>query len=151
MNPILTDTLPDKAKFKIYVNPLTQIRLDEDTHVSVADIRLLRRMCRDDRSRGWTPANTIDTWGKVRDGELVNIFPYQENADVIFNTSLLYELLLLKPTVEPLLYSIKPNDLEYIEARRLLKFLDFFLSYNDKTVPVNSILKEFTGGSYFDV
>ena len=151
LNPILTDTLPDKAKFKIYVNPLTQIRLDEDTHVSVADIRLLRRMCRDDRSRGWTPAITIDTWGKVRDGELVNIFPYQENADVIFNTSLLYELLLLKPTVEPLLYSIKPNDLEYIEARRLLKFLDFFLSYNDKTVPVNSILKEFTGGSYFDV
>jgi len=151
LNPLLSKGLPDDKKYRIYVNPLTQIRLDEDNNISVSDIRLLRRMCRDDRTRGRNALVTIEGWGKVREGEVRNIFPYQENADVIVNTSLIYELLLLKPFVEPLLYGVHNFDMEYIEAQRLLKFLDFFLSYNDKTVPVNSIIKEFIGGSYFKV
>lgn len=151
LNPKLSEGLPEEKKYRVYVNPLTQIRLDEDNNISVSDIRLLRRMCRDDRTRGRSATTTIEGWGLVRKGELKNIFPFQENANVIVNTSLIYELLLLKPFVEPLLYGVYGFDIEYIEAQRLLKFLDFFLSYNDKTVPVNSIVKEFIGGSYFKV
>lgn len=151
LNDKMSYALSNDNKFRIYISALSQLRIDEHNRVPSSDLRMIRRMCRDARTRGTSAIKTIDIWESVRAGETKNIFPYQENADIIFNSSLIYELLILKEIAEPLLFGVDIESEEYIEAKRLLKFLDFFLSYNDKTVCVNSLLKEFIGGSYFNV
>lgn len=151
LNDKMSYALDTNNKYRIYISALTPLNIDEHNRVSSSDLRLLRRMSRDDRTRGASPRKTISLWTNVRLGEEKNIFPFQENADVIFNSSLIYELLIIKSIAEPLLFGVDKDCEEYFEAKRLLKFLDFFLSYNDKTVPVQSLLKEFVGGSYFDV
>lgn len=151
LNDKMSYALDMKNKYRIYISALTPLNIDEHNRVSSSDLRLLRRMSRDDRTRGTNPTKTIANWQSVRRGEEKNIFPFQENADVIFNSSLIYELLIIKTIAEPLLFGVNENSEEYHEAKRLLKFLDFSLSYNDKTVPIQSLLKEFIGGSYFDV
>lgn len=151
LNDKMSYALDSKNKYRIYISALTPLNIDEHNQISSADTRLLRRMSRDDRTRGTNPTKTIASWASVRTGEEKNIFPFQENADVVFNSSLIYELLIVKAIAEPLLFGVEKNCEEYLEAKRLLKFLDFFLCYNDKTVPVQSLLKEFIGGSYFNV
>lgn len=151
LNDKMSYSLSNENKYRIYISALTQLRIDEHNRVSSSDLRMIRRMCRDERTRGISAKATIDMWTSVRDGEKKNIFPYQENADVVINSGIIYELLILKQIIEPLLFAIDTSEPEYAEAKRLLKFLDFFLSYNDKTVPVNSLLKEFIGGGYFKV
>jgi uridine kinase len=151
LNDKMSYALDSNNKYRIYISALTPLNIDEHNRVSSSDLRLLRIISRDDRTRGASPTKTISMWSSVRSGEEKNIFPYQENANVIFNSSLIYELLVVKAIAEPLLFSVNNDCEEYFEAKRLLKFLDFFLSYNDKTVPIQSLLKEFVGGSYFNV
>ena len=150
LNNKMSYALDDKDKFRIYISALTPLNIDEHNRISSSDLRLIRRISRDARNRGANACNTINSWKSVREGEMKNIFPYQQNADIIFNSSLIYELVVLKEIVEPLLFKVD-TPIEYIEAKRLLKFLDYFLAYNDKTIPINSLLKEFSGGSYFNV
>ena len=116
----------------------------------MTDIRLLRRMIRDNRTRGYNPSKTLNSWRSVRDGEEKYVFPYQDNADVIFNSSLAYELAVLKTFAEPLLFTIKEDDPEYLTAKRLIELLKFDLPIPSETVPQISILREFIGGSYFE-
>ena len=147
MNPRL---IPDRwsgAAFRVYVSALTQINLDRHNRVSTTDTRLIRRMVRDARERGYSAAQTISRWESVRRGEKRHIFPYQENADVMFNSALVYELAALKPLVEPLLRQVPYRTPEFIEARRLLAFLEWFLPLDAGLIPANSIVREFLGGS----
>ncbi|MCZ2128368.1 MAG: nucleoside kinase [Anaerolineales bacterium] len=147
MNPrLIPDHWADSA-FRIYVSALTQLNLDRHNRVSTTDTRLLRRMARDARERGYSAQATISRWESVRRGEKRHIFPYQENADVMFNSALAFELSALKPLVEPLLRQVPFESLEYIEARRLLAFLDWFLPLDANLIPANSIAREFIGGS----
>lgn len=143
--------LPSVNPYRIYISALTAISLDEHNRISASDMRMLRRMARDIKHRGASPQKTIAGWVSVRRGEEENIFPYQENADVIFNSSLIYELPLIKTLVEPMLFSVPRDSDEWIEAKRMLKFLDFSIGYTSNVVPKNSILQEFLGGSCFDV
>lgn len=143
--------LPSVDPYRVYISALTPLNIDEHNRISSSDLRMLRRMARDIRHRGTNPQNTIKGWHKVRAGEEENIFPYQENADVIFNSSLVYEVPMMKTLVEPMLFSIPKDSEEWVEAKRMLKFLDFFLAYPSDMVPKNSILQEFLGGSCFDV
>lgn len=148
LNPKLTAEIPDGNKFRIYVSPLTQINLDNHNKVSTSDLRIIRRMARDTRTRGRTPKEVIEAFDKLRIGEEKYIFPYQENADVMFNSALIYELAVLKKIVYPMLMEIKPEDDIYREARRLAKFLQFFESIElEKDIPPTSIIREFIGGS----
>ena len=140
-----------ESKFKIYISALTQLNVDEHNRVASTDGRLIRRMVRDYRTRGASAKKTLSMWESVRRGEEKNIFPYQEQADVMFNSSLAYEISVLKPYVEPLLFSISENEPEYYEAKRLLKFLDYFLTCQTEYIPNNSILREFVGGGCFKV
>ncbi len=150
LNEKLTQRIPKKDKFKIYISALTQLNIDDHNRIPTTDIRLLRRIVRDSRYRGHSAQRTIDMWPSVRRGEQRNIFPFQEDADVMFNSALVYELAVLKKHAEPLLEAITEDEQEYIEAKRLLKFLSYFESIdNDKLVPYASILKEFIGGSGF--
>ena len=151
LNDALSYSLPKENKFKIYLSALTQLNVDEHNRIPTTDGRLLRRIVRDARTRGSSARRTIAMWPSVRRGEDENIFPYQETADVVFNSALVYELAVLKQYAEPLLFSIRPEDPEYPEAKRLLKFLDYFLGIDSERVPNNSILREFIGGSYFHV
>lgn len=151
LNDKLSYALPKESKFKIYLSALTQLNVDEHNPISTTDGRLIRRMVRDARTRGTSAKKTIAMWSSVRRGEQNYIFPFQEEADVMFNSALIYELAVLKQYAEPLLFGIKPDEPEYIEAKRLLKFLDYFLGVNTDIIPINSILKEFVGGSCFDV
>jgi uridine kinase len=147
MNPrLIPDRLADSA-FRIYVSALTQINLDRHNRVSTTDTRLIRRMVRDARERGYSATQTISNWESVRRGEKRHIFPYQENADVMFNSALVYELAALKPLAEPLLRQVPYNVPEFIEARRLLAFLEWFLPLDASLIPANSIVREFLGGS----
>ncbi len=147
LNPrLIPASLADKA-FKIYVSALTQLNLDRHNRVSTTDTRLLRRIVRDARERGYTARQTISRWESVRRGEKRHIFPYQENADVMFNSALVYELAALKPLAEPLLRQVPHHTPEFIEARRLLAFLEWFLPVETDIVPENSIVREFLGGS----
>ena len=127
------------------------LNIDEHNRIPTTDGRLIRRIIRDARTRGSSTANTIDMWPSVRKGEEENIFPYQESADVVFNSALIYELSVLKQYAEPLLFGITPDDPVYIEAKRLLKFLDYFVGVDSNLIPNNSILREFIGGSCFRV
>ena len=150
LNEELLTNIPKKKKFKIYVSPLTYLNIDNDNRISMTDLRLLRRMVRDNRTRGYSPSVTLGTWMKVRSGEEKHVFPYQDNADALFNTSLAYELSVLKTYAEPLLFSIKEDDPEYQTAQRLIELLKFVLPIPSKSVPKTSILREFIGDSYFE-
>ncbi len=151
LNDKLSYSLPAESKFKIYISALTQLNIDEHNRIPTTDGRLLRRIVRDARTRGTTARETIAMWDSVRRGEEQNIFPYQESADVMFNSALIYELACLKVYAEPLLFQIEKSAPEYREAKRLLKFLDYFLAVPSEAIPMNSILREFVGGSCFHV
>lgn len=151
LNDELTYSLSKDHKYKIYISALTWLNLDNHARISTSDARLIRRLCRDARTRGASAEETIGMWQSVRHGEDMNIFPFQDQCDAIFNSALIYELSVLKQYAEPLLFSVTPDKPEYGEARRLLKFLNYFLVYNGGDVPKNSILREFIGGSCFDV
>lgn len=151
LNDKLSSSIPTESKFKIYISALTQLNIDEHNRIPTTDGRLIRRIVRDARTRGASAKQTIAMWNSVRRGEEENIFPYQESADVMFNSALIYELAVLKLYAEPLLFSIEPGEPEYNEAKRLLKFLDYFLGIPGESIPSNSILREFIGGGCFDV
>ncbi len=151
LNPKMTEQLSDSSKFKIYISALTSLNIDQHNRISTTDGRLIRRIVRDARTRGNLAQDTIAMWESVRKGEERNIFPYQEEADVMFNSALLYELSVIKQYAEPLLFAISHDAPEYQEAKRLLKFLDYFLGVSGESVPNNSILREFIGGSCFRV
>lgn len=151
LNDAMSYNLPKESKFKIYISALTMLNIDEHNRIPTTDGRLLRRMIRDARTRGASAKNTISMWASVRRGEEENIFPYQEDADVVFNSALIYELAVLKQYAEPLLFGIDPEEPEYVEAKRLLKFLDYFVGVDSNLIPNNSILREFIGGSCFRV
>ncbi len=147
LNPEILSGVSPESTFRIYVSCLTQLNLDRHNRISTTDTRLLRRILRDARDRGYSAEQTIQRWESVRKGEKEHIFPYQENADVMFNSALAYELPTLKPLVEPLLRQVTFGTAEYIEAKRLLRFLEWFLPTGTEYVPNNSILREFIGNS----
>ena len=151
LNPKLTEAMKDENKFKIYISALTQLNIDEHNRIPSRDGRLIRRLVRDARTRGSSATRTISMWPSVRRGEEENIFPFQEQADVMFNSSLLYELAVLKQYVEPLLFAVDKDSEEYLEAKRLLKFFDYFVGIGSEYVPTNSLLREFIGGGCFRV
>lgn len=151
LNDRLSYALPSESKFKIYISALTQLNVDEHNRIATTDGRLIRRIVRDARTRGTSAKETIARWPSVRRGEEQNIFPFQEGADVMFNSALIYELACLKVYAEPLLFGIKKGEPEYLEANRLLKFLDYFVAVPSEEIPNNSILREFVGGSCFNV
>ncbi len=151
LNNRLLSTLPKETKFKIYISALTQINIDEHTPIPTTDGRLIRRIVRDAFMRGTSAEHTIEMWQSVRRGEEKNIFPFQEQADVMFNSALIYELPVLKMYAEPLLFAIGPDSPQHMQAKRLLKFLDYFLQVPSEEVGRNSILREFIGGSCFHV
>ncbi len=151
LNDRLTRDLPAENKFKIYISALTQLNVDEHNRIPTTDGRLLRRLVRDARTRGADAKRTIGMWASVRRGEENNIFPYQEQADIMFNSALIYELAVLKQYAEPLLFSVEPGEPEYDEAKRLLKFLDYFLPIPADDIPNSSLIREFIGGGCFDV
>ena len=149
LNPALTPNIPAANKFKIYVSALTTIQLDYHNYIPTTDNRLLRRIIRDYKYRNYSAEETIARWGSVRAGEDKWIFPYQEYADAMFNSALLFELAVLKDYVEPILRKVPNNSPEYSEAHRLLRFLSYFVSVRDKELPPTSLLREFLGGSSF--
>lgn len=151
LNERLTYQLPRESKYKIYISALTQLNIDEHNRISTTDGRLIRRMVRDARTRGTPAIETIRMWPSVRRGEEEYIFPYQEEADAMFNSALIYELSVLKQYAEPALFGIPHDCPEYMEAKRLLKFLDYFIGVSSEEVPKNSLLREFIGGSVFKV
>ncbi len=151
LNDKLSYALPKESKFKIYISALTQLNVDEHNRIPSTDGRLLRRIVRDARTRGTSARETIARWPSVRRGEDENIFVFQEEADVMFNSALVYELACLKVYAEPLLFGIPKEAPEYLEAKRLLKFLDYFVPVPSEQIPYNSILREFVGGSCFHV
>lgn len=151
LNDRLSYTLPADSKFKIYISALTQLNIDEHNRIPTTDGRLLRRMVRDARTRGSSAQETIRMWPSVRKGEEENIFPFQEEADAMFNSALVYELAVLKQYAQPLLFAIPKDSEEWLEAKRLLKFLDYFIGVSSEDIPKNSILREFIGGSCLNV
>lgn len=151
LNPKMTSELPDDSKFKIYISALTQLNIDEHNRIPTTDGRLIRRIVRDARTRGSDARNTISMWPSVRRGEEKYIFPFQEESDAMFNSALIYELSVIKQFAEPLLFAVPRDSDEYFEAKRLLKFLDYFLGIDVTNIPKNSILREFVGGGCFDL
>ncbi len=151
LNEKMSYALPKANKFKIYISALTQLNIDDHNRIPTTDGRLIRRMVRDARTRGASAQATIRMWPSVRRGEEENIFPYQEEADVMFNSALVYELSVLKQYAEPLLFGVPRGSAEFLEANRLLKFLDYFLGISSEDIPKNSIVREFIGGSCFKV
>ena len=151
LNEKMSHSLPAESKYKIYISALTCLNIDEHNRIPTTDGRLLRRMVRDARTRGTSAKKTIDMWPSVRRGEEKYIFPFQEEADAMFNSAMIYELSVIKQFAEPLLFSIKKDEPEYHEAKRLLKFLEYFLGVSSEQLPNNSLCREFVGGSCFDV
>ena len=151
LNDKMSHALPEESKFKIYISALTCLNVDEHNRIPTTDGRLIRRMVRDARTRGTDARRTLEMWKSVRRGEEQNIFPFQESADAMFNSATIYELAMLKIHAEPLLFGIKKDDPEYFEAKRLLKFLGYFLGIGNEELPMNSIVREFVGGSCFKV
>lgn len=149
LNPDLLPEIDPSLTYKIFLSALTQVSVDEHTHISTSDNRLIRRMIRDSKYRGYPAHETIKRWPLVRKGEERNIFPFQENADIMFNSATLYELAVLKKYAEPLLQSVTENRDEYSESTRLLKFLSYFKPMDDSEIPPTSLLREFLGGSSF--
>ena len=151
LNDRLTAEIPAENKFKIFISAITQLNIDDHNRISTSDSRMLRRMVRDHQFRGRDARLTISTWNDVTQGEEDNIFPFQENADAVFNSATLYELSVLKQYAEPQLFAIDSSMPEYVTANRLIKFLSYFLAAPDKEIPNNSLIKEFVGGSCFKV
>ena len=151
LNEKMSYALPSESKFKIYISALTTLSIDNHNRIPTTDGRLLRRIVRDARTRGASAKKTISMWGSVRAGEEANIFPFQEEADEMFNSAQIYELAVIKQYAEPLLFNIGKDEPEYYEAKRLLKFLDYFVSVDSSFLPRNSICREFVGGSCFKV
>jgi len=147
LTPKLIYEFPNETLYRVYVSALTQLNLDRHNRVPTTDTRLIRRITRDARTRGYSATETIGRWESVRRGEKRHIFPYQENADVMFNSALVYELSVLKPLAEPLLLQVDADSQQWVEAKRLLTFLQWFLPVDPRQVPENSILREFIGGS----
>jgi uridine kinase len=149
LNPAFLMDLPERRTVRIYISALTQLNLDRHNRISTTDTRLLRRIVRDARERGYSAVQTIQRWESVRRGEKRYIFPYQENADMMFNSALVYELSALKPLAEPLLRQVPHGTPEFVEAKRLLAFLEWFLPLKVESdlIPDNSLLREFIGGS----
>ena len=145
----MTRGLDDDLKFKIYISAMTSLNIDEHNRIPSSDVRLIRRMVRDARTRGNLVVDTINGWQKVRDAEEINVFPYQDEADCVFNSTLNYELAVLKHFAEPLLFNVRQSDPAFYEAKRLLKFLDYFVGVDTTAIPTNSICREFVGGSCF--
>ncbi len=150
LNEKLSEGLPKESKYKIYISPVISLNIDERNRVPTSDLRLIRRIIRDARTRGTDAATTISWWENVRKGELKNILPYRESADVVFNSSLVYELAAIKLWAEPLLYGVDRESEEYSTAKRLLKFFDFILSIDNDDIPNTSLIREFIGGSCFE-
>lgn len=151
LNDRLTPEIPGENKFKIFISAITQLNIDDHNRISTSDSRLIRRMVRDFQFRGRSAATTISSWNEVTQGEEDNIFPFQENADAVFNSATLYELSVLKQYAEPQLFAIDPSMPEYVTAKRLIKFLGYFLAAPGLEIPNNSLIKEFVGGSCFKV
>ena len=149
LNPELTDAIPEEMKYRLYVSSLTTITIDDHNWIPTTDNRLLRRIIRDHKYRGTSATETIRRWPSVRRGEERWIFPYQENADATFNSSLLYELSVMKEIAEPILRDVPRDAVEYSEAYRLRKFLSYFLPVDLRLIPSTSLLREFLGGSSF--
>ena len=149
LNESLSSGVPKDQKYKIYISAITMLNIDDHNRIPTTDIRLLRRMVRDHQHRGTSAAATLRRWPSVRNGEERNIFPFQEEADVIFNSAHIYELAILKTYAEPLLYNIQKEEPEYGEARRLIKFLSYVLSVSSEIVPEMSIIREFIGGGIY--
>ena len=151
LNPKTSEDIPEENKFKIYTSALTSLNIDEHNRISSSDTRLLRRIVRDARTRGSDARETIAQWKKVREGEEKYIFPYQYDVDAIFNSVLIYEQAVLKQFAEPLLFSVPSDCPEYYEAKRLLKFLEYFVGVDTAVIPANSICREFVGGGCFTI
>ncbi len=151
LNPASTYALPSDSSYKIYISPLTQLNLDEHNRIATTDVRLLRRIVRDARTRGNDATRTIRMWESVREGEEKYIFPFQNEADAMFNSAMIYELPAIKTFAEPLLFTVREDSEEFYEAKRLLKFLDYFLGIEVSQVPLNSLLREFVGGGCFEI
>ncbi len=151
LNEKMSHSLPAECKYKIYISALTCLNIDEHNRIPTTDGRLLRRIVRDARNRGTAAEQTIEMWSSVRRGEEKYIFPFQEEADAMFNSAMIYELAVIKQYAEPLLFSIKRGEPGYHEAKRLLKFLEYFLGVSSEELPKNSLCREFVGGSCFDV
>lgn len=149
LNPKLSHSIPEENKFKVYISALTQLNIDNHNRVPTTDARLLRRIVRDNQYRGTSAQKTISMWPSVRRGEELHIFPFQEEAEVMFNSALIYELSVLKQYAEPLLFNVPKESSEYLEAKRLIKFLDYFLGITSESIPNNSLIREFIGGSSF--
>lgn len=149
LNPKLTEMIPDEVKYKVFVSALTSLSIDRQNPIPTTDNRLIRRIVRDYNYRGYSALETLRRWRSVRNGEEKNIFPYQENADDMINTSLVFELGVLKPYAMQILYKVPETEIEYAEAIRLMKFLSFFKSIPESMIPGTSILREFVGGSNF--
>ena len=150
INEKLTSSISKDAKFKVYLSPLSDLNIDNHNMISNSDVRLLRRIIRDNRTRGYSAEDTISKWQNVRNGEEVNIFPFQNDVDFVFNTSLIYEICVIKLFAEPLLFGIDNTSPCYEEVVRLLNFLDMFVGIPTDEIPSDSILREFIGGSYFE-
>ena len=150
LNNALTPKIGEDDKYKIYISALTQLNIDEHNRISTTDSRLIRRIVRDHFFRGFSASSTISMWPKVLEGEEKNIFPFQENADVMFNSALIYELSVLKVFAEPLLFNMDKSESGYTEVKRLLNLLNSFLAVNPQDIPTNSLLREFVGGSCFE-
>ena len=149
LNPLLTPSIPDAQKFRIYISCFTSVAMDNLSRIATTDNRLLRRLTRDYRQRGADALSTLSRWASVRRGEEKHIFPYQENADIMLNSSLFYEISVLRPFAEKILREVPDTVPEYDEARRMLKFLDNFIPIAPDEIPPTSILREFIGGSSF--
>ena len=149
LNPRASEELPKEKIFKIYISCMTSLNIDEHNRIPSTDARLLRRMVRDARTRGNSAQHTLELWPKVRAGEDMNIFPYQDDADAVFNSVLIYELAVIKQFAEPLLFNVRQNEPAYYESKRLLKFLEYFVGVDTAAVPTNSLLREFVGGGCF--
>lgn len=149
LNDALSYALNKENKYKIYISALTQLNIDEHNRIPTTDGRLLRRIVRDARTRGTNARETINRWQSVRKGEENYIFPFQEEADAMFNSALIYEFSILKQYAEPLLYQIPRNCPEYDEAKRIIKFLNYFLGVSTERIPANSLIREFVGGGCF--
>ena len=150
MNDSISSSIPFNQKVRIYVSALNNLNIDAHNRIATTDSRKIRRLVRDNKYRGHTAEQTLGMWDSIREGEDRNIFPYQENADFMFNSILTYELAVLKKYVKPLLQNITQDSRQYNEAKRLLKIFDHIYNVDDNYVPSNSILREFIGGSIFD-
>ncbi len=152
LNPRLTKDIPEKNKYKIYISALTQLNIDSHNRIPTTDTRLIRRIVRDNKYRGISPLKTFELWSNVRAGEEKYIFPFQEEADIMFNSALVYEMAVLKKYIVPILEGIDNSSVYYSEAKKLLKFLEYFRDIDiEEAIPPNSILREFIGGTYFNV